>query len=146
MHVLRDVHAAAKEISPVSARRNRGFFAARGRAIPDTARVFGRWRCNGVVYQTFAHHFGSDTPPFTERRQGVELLFAQQCQKQIGGRAQRVARCRPEMAYIGCESGDDEVLRLVNKSETFASSLACLVKVGRCRHQAFGDDTQWFGW
>ena len=35
-----------------------------------------------------------------------------------------------KMAYIGCESGDDEVLRLVNKSETFASSLACLQKLG----------------
>ena len=43
-----------------------------------------------------------------------------------------------KMAYIGCESGDDEVLRLVNKSETFASSLACLQKLG--------DDTQWLGW
>lgn len=35
-----------------------------------------------------------------------------------------------KMAYIGYESGDDEVLRLVNKSETFASSLACLQKLG----------------
>ncbi|UOO93140.1 radical SAM protein [Vitreoscilla stercoraria] len=34
------------------------------------------------------------------------------------------------LAYIGCESGDDEVLRLVNKSETFASSLSCLEKLG----------------
>lgn len=34
------------------------------------------------------------------------------------------------LAYIGCESGDDEVLRLVNKSETFASSLDCLHKLG----------------
>ena len=35
------------------------------------------------------------------------------------------------MAYIGCESGDDEVLRLVNKSETFESSLACLDKLAQ---------------
>lgn len=35
-----------------------------------------------------------------------------------------------KLAYIGCESGDDEVLRLVNKSETFESSLQCLQKLG----------------
>lgn len=35
-----------------------------------------------------------------------------------------------KLAYIGCESGDNEVLDLVNKSETFDSSLACLQKLG----------------
>ena len=34
------------------------------------------------------------------------------------------------MAYVGCESGDDEVLRLVNKGETFASSESALTKLG----------------
>ncbi|MBP6563138.1 MAG: radical SAM protein [Neisseriaceae bacterium] len=34
------------------------------------------------------------------------------------------------MAYIGCESGDDEVLSMVNKGETYASSLSALNKLG----------------
>lgn len=34
------------------------------------------------------------------------------------------------MAYVGCESGDDEVLARVNKGETFASSLSALEKLG----------------
>lgn len=34
------------------------------------------------------------------------------------------------MAYVGCESGDDEVLARVNKGETFASSLGALEKLG----------------
>ncbi|MHA6493717.1 radical SAM protein [Pseudomonas borbori] len=35
------------------------------------------------------------------------------------------------MAYVGCESGDDEVLARVNKGETFASSLSALDKLGQ---------------
>ncbi|WP_447592704.1 radical SAM protein [Aquipseudomonas campi] len=34
------------------------------------------------------------------------------------------------MAYVGCESGDDEVLARVNKGETYASSLSALEKLG----------------
>ncbi|NQD93160.1 radical SAM protein [Pseudomonas sp. CrR25] len=34
------------------------------------------------------------------------------------------------MAYVGCESGDDEVLARVNKGETYASSLDALEKLG----------------
>lgn len=34
------------------------------------------------------------------------------------------------MVYVGCESGDDEVLRLANKGETHASSAASLLKLG----------------
>ncbi|MBP6115043.1 MAG: radical SAM protein [Neisseriaceae bacterium] len=34
------------------------------------------------------------------------------------------------MAYIGCESGDDEVLAMVNKGETYASSISALTKLG----------------
>lgn len=34
------------------------------------------------------------------------------------------------MAYIGCESGDDEVLAMVNKGETYASSISALNKLG----------------
>ncbi|MGK0411419.1 MAG: radical SAM superfamily enzyme YgiQ (UPF0313 family) [Shewanella psychromarinicola] len=33
--------------------------------------------------------------------------------------------------YIGCESGDDEVLKRINKGETFASSLAALQKINQ---------------
>ncbi|MEN8670355.1 MAG: radical SAM protein, partial [Ketobacter sp.] len=33
------------------------------------------------------------------------------------------------MVYVGCESGDDEVLGYINKGETFASSRAALVKL-----------------
>lgn len=36
-----------------------------------------------------------------------------------------------KMAYVGCESGDDQVLRLINKGETFASSLEALEKLGQ---------------
>ncbi|WP_425915494.1 radical SAM protein [Pseudomonas sp. GWSMS-1] len=35
------------------------------------------------------------------------------------------------MAYVGCESGDDEVLTRVNKGETYASSLSALDKLGQ---------------
>lgn len=35
-----------------------------------------------------------------------------------------------KMAYVGCESGDDEVLARVNKGETYASSLSALEKLG----------------
>ncbi|HCP54248.1 MAG: radical SAM protein [Pseudomonadaceae bacterium] len=34
------------------------------------------------------------------------------------------------MAYIGCESGDDEVLARINKGETYESSLSALEKLG----------------
>ena len=34
------------------------------------------------------------------------------------------------MAYVGCESGDDEVLARVNKGETYESSLSALSKLG----------------
>ncbi|MCZ4323573.1 radical SAM protein [Pseudomonas anguilliseptica] len=34
------------------------------------------------------------------------------------------------MAYVGCESGDDEVLARVNKGETYESSLSALNKLG----------------
>ena len=36
-----------------------------------------------------------------------------------------------KMAYVGCESGDDEVLARVNKGETFESSLSALDKLGQ---------------
>lgn len=35
-----------------------------------------------------------------------------------------------KMAYVGCESGDDEVLARVNKGETYESSLNALEKLG----------------
>jgi radical SAM superfamily enzyme YgiQ (UPF0313 family) len=35
-----------------------------------------------------------------------------------------------KMAYVGCESGDDEVLARVNKGETYESSLSALDKLG----------------
>ncbi|MDO9623644.1 MAG: radical SAM protein [Pseudomonas sp.] len=35
------------------------------------------------------------------------------------------------MAYVGCESGDDEVLARINKGETFESSLSALDKLGQ---------------
>lgn len=34
------------------------------------------------------------------------------------------------MAYVGCESGDDEVLTRINKGETYESSLSALEKLG----------------
>lgn len=36
-----------------------------------------------------------------------------------------------KMAYVGCESGDDEVLVRVNKGETYDSSLSALDKLGQ---------------
>ncbi|MCL1156567.1 radical SAM protein [Shewanella inventionis] len=33
--------------------------------------------------------------------------------------------------YVGCESGDDEVLRRINKGETFTTSLAALQKISQ---------------
>ena len=34
-----------------------------------------------------------------------------------------------QILYVGCESGDDELLKIVNKGETFESSLNALQKV-----------------
>ena len=45
------------------------------------------------------------------------------------------------LAYVGAESGDDEVLARVNKGETFATTRKPS-KAGGGRHQAFGDDPQ----
>ena len=36
-----------------------------------------------------------------------------------------------QMVYVGCESGDDEVLQRVNKGETFQSSKESLLKLGQ---------------
>ena len=36
-----------------------------------------------------------------------------------------------KMAYVGCESGDDEVLARVNKGETYESTLSALDKLGQ---------------
>ena len=36
-----------------------------------------------------------------------------------------------KMAYVGAESGDDEVLARVNKGETFESTLSALDKLGQ---------------
>lgn len=38
-------------------------------------------------------------------------------------------RLKLSLMYVGCESGDNEVLRCVNKDETFASSLEALQKI-----------------
>jgi len=38
-------------------------------------------------------------------------------------------RLKLNLMYVGCESGDDEVLRCVDKGETFASSLQALNKI-----------------
>ncbi|MFT5788770.1 MAG: radical SAM superfamily enzyme YgiQ (UPF0313 family) [Shewanella sp.] len=42
---------------------------------------------------------------------------------------QRLKELGLSLLYIGCESGDDEVLRRIKKGETFASSLAALQKI-----------------
>ncbi len=42
---------------------------------------------------------------------------------------QRLRELGLTLLYIGCESGDDEVLQRINKGETFASSLAALQKI-----------------
>jgi radical SAM superfamily enzyme YgiQ (UPF0313 family) len=40
------------------------------------------------------------------------------------------------MMYVGCESGDDEVLELVNKGENYDSSLAALTKIKQAGMQS----------
>jgi len=40
------------------------------------------------------------------------------------------------MMYVGCESGDDEVLELVNKGENYDSSLAALIKIKQAGMQS----------
>ncbi|QQX80671.1 radical SAM protein [Shewanella sp. KX20019] len=42
---------------------------------------------------------------------------------------QRLKELGLSLLYIGCESGDDEVLRRINKGETYASSLDALHKI-----------------
>jgi hypothetical protein len=46
------------------------------------------------------------------------------------------------LAYVGAESGDDEVLRKVNKGETFDSTARRAGQAGRGRHHALGDAAQ----
>ncbi len=43
---------------------------------------------------------------------------------------QELADAGLKMVYVGAESGDDEVLQLVNKGETYASTLSALNKLG----------------
>ena len=43
---------------------------------------------------------------------------------------QELADAGLKMVYVGAESGDDEVLKKVNKGETFASTLSALTKLG----------------
>lgn len=43
---------------------------------------------------------------------------------------QELADAGLKMVYVGAESGDDEVLQLVNKGETYASTLSALTKLG----------------
>lgn len=51
--------------------------------------------------------------------------------KKSVGELKELADAGLRMAYVGCESGDDEVLARVNKGETFASSLSALDKLGQ---------------
>ena len=46
------------------------------------------------------------------------------------GELKELADAGLQMAYVGCESGDDEVLARVNKGETYESSLSALTKLG----------------
>lgn len=41
-----------------------------------------------------------------------------------------------DLMYVGCESGDDEVLELVNKGENYDSSLAALTKIKQAGMQS----------
>lgn len=43
---------------------------------------------------------------------------------------QELADAGLKLAYVGAESGDDEVLRIIDKGETFESTEAALVKLG----------------
>lgn len=43
---------------------------------------------------------------------------------------QELADAGLKMVYVGAESGDDEVLQMVNKGETYASTLSALTKLG----------------
>ena len=47
------------------------------------------------------------------------------------GELKELADAGLKMAYVGCESGDDEVLARVNKGESFDSSLSALDKLGQ---------------
>jgi len=42
---------------------------------------------------------------------------------------QELATLGLKLVYVGCESGDDEVLTLINKGETYQSSLIALQKI-----------------
>jgi len=50
--------------------------------------------------------------------------------KKSVGELQELADAGLGMAYVGAESGDDEVLALVNKGETYESTLSALDKLG----------------
>lgn len=130
MRLLRDVYPAAKEISRPRRERGTGgdpplrqrlivkrVFLADGDALVlPTRRLL-------AVLQAIRQHLpevervSSYCLPRNLRRKSVDEL-------------RELADAGLRMAYVGAESGDDEVLARVNKGETYSSTLDALEKLG----------------
>ena len=66
-----------------------------------------------------------------EVRRVSSYCLPRNLRKKSVGELKELADAGLKMAYVGCESGDDEVLARVNKGETFDSSLSALDKLGQ---------------
>ena len=66
-----------------------------------------------------------------EVRRVFSYCLPRNLRKKSVGELKELADAGLKMAYVGCESGDDEVLARVNKGETFDSSLSALDKLGQ---------------
>lgn len=66
-----------------------------------------------------------------EVRRVSSYCLPRNLRKKSVGELKELADAGLKMAYVGCESGDDEVLARVNKGESFDSSLSALDKLGQ---------------
>lgn len=66
-----------------------------------------------------------------EVRRVSSYCLPRNLRKKSVGELKELADAGLKIAYVGCESGDDEVLARVNKWETFDSSLSALDKLGQ---------------
>jgi len=66
-----------------------------------------------------------------EVRRVSSYCLPRNLRKKSVGELRELADAGLKMAYVGCESGDDDVLARVGKGETFDSSLSALDKLGQ---------------
>ncbi|WP_277372622.1 radical SAM protein [Pseudomonas sp. AA-38] len=110
--VLEEIRRAGEQLIV-----NRVFLADGDALVLPTRRLLAILRAIGD-YMPEVRRVSSYCLPRNLRKKSVEEL-------------RELADAGLKMAYVGCESGDDEVLARVNKGETYASSLSALDKLGQ---------------